>query len=273
MLIKVGFEIAFEFPEPTPIAMMMYLHPSRDPTVRIPERLSLAPSVAVSQFTDGFGNRCGRAFVPAGTVVFRNEAVVDDCGLPDLQVSHARQTLVQQLPDSVLVYLLASRYCEVDSELKDMAWTLFKSTQSGWPRVQAVSDFAHQHIRFDYMQARATRTALEVYRERVGVCRDYTHLAITLCRCLNIPARYCTGYLGDIGVPPSASPMDFSAWMEVYLDGQWYSFDPRNNVPRIGRVLMARGRDATDVALTTTFGMSTLKTFNIGTIEYRMPNV
>jgi transglutaminase-like putative cysteine protease len=273
MLIKVDFEIAFEFPEPTPIAMMMYLHPSRDPTVRSPERLTVTPSVAVSQFTDGFGNRCGRAFVPAGTVVLRNEAVVDDCGLPDLQVFHARQTLVQQLPDSVLVYLLASRYCEVDSELKDIAWTLFKSTQSGWPRVQAVSDFVHQHIQFDYMQARATRTALEVYRERVGVCRDYTHLAITLCRCLNIPARYCTGYLGDIGVPPSASPMDFSAWMEVYLDGQWYSFDPRNNVPRIGRVLMARGRDATDVALTTTFGTSKLKIFNIGTIEYRMPNV
>jgi len=273
MLIKVDFEIAFEFPEPTPIAMMMYLHPSRDPTVRSPERLTVTPSVAVSQFTDGFGNRCGRAFVPAGTVVFRNEAVVDDCGLPDLQVFHARQTLVQQLPDSVLVYLLASRYCEVDSELKDIAWTLFKSTQSGWPRVQAVSDFVHQHIQFDYMQARATRTALEVYRERVGVCRDYTHLAITLCRCLNIPARYCTGYLGDIGVPPSASPMDFSAWLEVYLDGQWYSFDPRNNVPRMGRVLMARGRDATDVALTTTFGMSKLKIFNVGTIEYQIPNV
>ena len=180
---------------------------------------------------------------------------------------------MQQLPDLVLVYLLASRYCEVDSELKDIAWALFKSTQSGWPRVQAVSDFVHQHIQFDYMQARATRTALEVYRERVGVCRDYTHLAITLCRCLNIPARYCTGYLGDIGVPPSESPMDFSAWMEVYLEGQWYSFDPRNNVPRIGRVLMARGRDATDVALTTTFGMSKLKIFNIGTIEYRTPNV
>ncbi len=273
MLIKVDFEIAFEFMEPTPVAMMMYLHPSRDPTLRSPERLTLTPSVAVSQFTDGFGNRCGRAFVPAGTVVFRNEAVVDDCGLPDLQVPSARQTPVQQLPDSVLVYLLASRYCEVDSELTDLAWKLFKSTPAGWPRVQAVSDFVHQHVQFDYMQARATRTALETYRERVGVCRDYTHLAITLCRCLNIPARYCTGYLGDIGVPPSASPMDFSAWMEVYLDGQWYSFDPRNNVPRIGRVLMARGRDATDVALTTTFGMSKLKKFNIGTIEYRMPTI
>jgi transglutaminase-like putative cysteine protease len=163
--------------------------------------------------------------------------------------------------------LLASRYCEVDSELKELAWQLFGSTPAGWPRVQAVSDFVHHHIRFDYQQARATRTALDVYRERVGVCRDYMHLAITFCRCLNIPARYCTGYLGDIGVPPVDSPMDFSAWFEAFLGGQWYAFDARNNVPRIGRVLMARGRDAADVAITTTFGVNRLQSFSVVTHE------
>lgn len=267
MLIKVGFEIAFAFPEPTPVALMAYLHPSRDPTVRKRECLSVEPPVAVSQFIDSFGNRCGRALVPAGRVTFRNEAVVEDCGLPDLQVWDASQTLVHELPDSVLIFLLASRYCEVDSELKELAWTLFKGTRPGWPRVQAVCNFVFQHIRFDYLQARATRTALEAFRERVGVCRDYMHLAITFCRSLNIPARYCTGYLGDIGIPPQACPMDFSAWFEVFLGGQWYAFDARNNVPRIGRVLMARGRDAADVAITTTFGVNQLQLFKVCTEE------
>jgi len=187
--------------------------------------------------------------------------------LPDLQVWNAPQAPVQHLPDPVLAYLLASRYCEVDSELKDLAWTLFGGTPLGWPRVQAVCNFVHQHIRFDYLQARASRTAQEVYRERVGVCRDFMHLAITFCRCLNIPARYCTGYLGDIGVPPAASPMDFSAWFEVFLGGQWFIFDARSNVPRIGRVLMARGRDAADVAMVTTFGAHQLQSFNVGTDE------
>jgi transglutaminase-like putative cysteine protease len=199
--------------------------------------------------------------------MFRNDAIVEDCGLPDLQVWSAPQAYVQDLPQEVLQFLLASRYCEVDSELKDLAWSLFSQTTPGWPRVQAICDFAHRHIRFDYQQARATRTALEAYRERVGVCRDYMHLAITLCRCLNIPARYCTGYLGDIGVPPVAYPMDFSAWFEAYLGGQWYAFDARNNTPRIGRVLMARGRDAADVAITTSFGVNRLHSFKVWTDE------
>ena len=174
---------------------------------------------------------------------------------------------VQDLPSEVLLFLLASRYCEVDSELKEIAWKLFSQTPFGWPRVQAICNFVHQHIRFDYMQARANRTAREIYYERVGVCRDYMHLAITFCRCMNIPARYCTGYLGDIGVPLQPYPMDFSAWFEAYLGGQWYTFDARNNTPRIGRVLMARGRDAADVALTTTFGMNTLQSFKVWTDE------
>ncbi|HVC94272.1 MAG TPA: transglutaminase family protein [Pirellulales bacterium] len=263
MLIRVGCEIKFVFPEPTALMLMLYLHPLRAPTIRKHENLQVEPPVAVSQFFDMNGNRCGRVVVPAGHVGFRNDAIVEDCGLPDLQVWNAPQINVQDLPQEVLHFLLASRYCEVDSELKEIAWSLFSRTKAGWPRVQAVCDFVHQHIRFDYQQARPSRTALEVYRERVGVCRDFMHLAITFCRCLNVPARYCTGYLGDIGVPLAPYPMDFSAWFEAFLGGQWYAFDARNNVPRIGRVLVARGRDAADVAITTTFGVNQLQSFNV----------
>jgi transglutaminase-like putative cysteine protease len=196
-------------------------------------------------------------------VTLRNDATVTDSGLPDVQALTAHQHAVEELPDDVLVFLLASRYCEVDSELRDIAWSLFGNLPAGWPLVQSVCDFVHRHIRFDYLQARANRTALEAFQEGVGVCRDYMHLAITFCRSLNIPARYCTGYLGDIGVPAVASPMDFSAWFEVYLSGAWYVFDARNNMPRIGRILMARGRDAADVALTTTFGRNQLQSFRV----------
>ena len=266
-MIRVGYEVAFNSPAPTAMLLVLYLHPSRAATVCKPEWLRVEPQVSISEYIDSFGNRCGRVFVPAGRVVFRNDAIVDDCGLPDLQVWNAPQHKVQDLPSEVLIFLLASRYCEVDSELKEIAWRLFSRTPFGWPRVQAICDFVNRHIRFDYQQARANRTAREVYYERVGVCRDFMHLAITFCRSMNIPARYCTGYLGDIGVPRQPCPMDFSAWFEAFLGGQWYAFDARNNVPRIGRVLMARGRDAADVALTTTFGMNTLQSFNVWTDE------
>lgn len=263
MLIHVGVEIGFDFPQPSAVVMMLHLHPSCAPNIRKPEQLWIEPFVPITEYFDIYGNRCARAYVPAGRITMRNEAIVVDSGLPEPQVPHAWQHYVQDLPDEMLLYLLASRYCEVDSELKDVAWKLFASAPFGWPRVQAVCDFVHNHIRFDYMLARSNRTALEVYREKTGVCRDYMHLAITFCRCLNIPARYCTGYLGDIGVPPADAPMDFSAWFEVYIGGRWYPFDARNNQPRIGRVLMARGRDAADVALTTTFGANQLQTFKV----------
>ncbi len=269
MLIRVGFEIEFFFPQPTALILMLNLHPLRMPTVRKHENVWVDPSVPISYYYDTNGNRCGRAVVPAGKVRFHNDAVVEDCGLTDLQVPNAAQINIQDLPQDVLQFLIASRYCEVDSELKEIGWQLFSNTQPGWPRVQAVCDFVHRHIRFDYQRARSNRTALEIYRERAGVCRDYMHLAITFCRCLNIPARYCTGYLGDIGVPLAPSPMDFSAWFEVFLGGQWYAFDARNNIPRIGRVLMARGRDAADVALTTTFGVNQLNSFKVWTDEVK----
>ena len=267
MLIRVGFEVAFTAPQPAAMLLVLNLHHTRAATIRKPEQLRVEPAMRVADYHDIYGNHCARVFAPPGRLVFRNDAIVEDCGLPDLQVPRAMQHSVQDLPDDTLLFLLASRYCEVDSELKDIAWSLFRNTRPGWPRVQAICDFVHAHIRFDYMQARANRTALEVHRERVGVCRDLTHLAITFCRCLNIPARYCTGYLGDIGVPPSDAPMDFSAWFEAFVGGEWYIFDARNNTPRIGRVLMARGRDAADVALTTTFGPNTLQVFNVWTSE------
>jgi transglutaminase-like putative cysteine protease len=265
MLIRVGFEAAFDFAKPTAVVLMTYVHPSRAHLIRKPERLTVKPQVAVSEYADVYGNRCGRAVVPAGRVVFGADAIIEDDGQPDIQVQNAYQHGVHELPSDVLLFLLASRYCEVDSELRDTAWSLFGHLPAGWSLVQAVCNFVHNHIRFDYMQARPNRTALEVFRERAGVCRDYMHLAITFCRSLNIPARYCTGYLGDIGVPPAASPMDFSAWFEVYLGGNWHAFDARNNRPRIGRVLMARGRDAADVALTTTFGENQLRSFRVWT--------
>lgn len=267
MIIRAGFEAAFDFCEPTAVVLMTYVHPSRASSLRGPERLTVKPQFVVSEYTDVYDNRCGRAVVPAGRVMFRSDALIEDDGLPDVQVWDAFQHQVQDLPSDVLLFLIASRYCEVDSELRDTAWSLFGQLPAGWPLVQAVCDFVHRHICFDYMQARANRTALDAFRERAGVCRDYTHLAITFCRCLNIPARYCTGYLGDIGVPLSPSPMDFSAWFEVFLGGKWHTFDARNNAPRIGRILMSRGRDAADVALTTTFGVNQLRSFQVWTDE------
>ncbi len=267
MLLRVNCEIAFILPQPTAMVLMLYLHPSVSARVRTPERLETDPPLTVSEYTDVYGNHCGRVMAPAGRVAFRNDAVVEDSGRADRQAWAAKQHAIQDLPADALLFLLASRYCEVDGDLREIAWATFGHLPAGWPLVQAVCDFVHRHVRFDYMQARANRTALDVYRERVGVCRDFMHLAITFCRCLNIPARYCTGYLGDIGVPPPPSPMDFSAWFEVYLGGDWYAFDARNNVPRVGRVLMARGRDAADVALTTTFGVNQLQSFTVGTAE------
>jgi transglutaminase-like putative cysteine protease len=267
MLIKVDCEIALIFPEPTAVVLMLYLHRSLSHAIKGSERVEAFPPVAISRYIDVYGNRCGRVFVPAGRAAFKHEAVVENDGRPDPQKGGAYQHRVQELPDDVLLFLLPSRYCEVDSELKDFAWATFGGGPAGWPLVQAVCNYVHQHIRFDYLQARSTRTALEAFRERIGVCRDYTHLAITLCRCLSIPARYCTGYLGDIGVPLDPAPMDFSAWFEVYLGDQWHTFDARHNIPRIGRVLMARGRDAADVALTTSFGINRLDSFRVGTVE------
>ncbi|WP_043749743.1 transglutaminase-like domain-containing protein [Methylobacterium nodulans] len=266
MKIRAGYSIAFDTLAPTPMVLMLSLHPSRAADLLTPETITVDPPVPARQFRDGFGNVCTRILAPAGRISLAADMIVRDSGLPDLQAPDARQLPVADLPDDVLPYLLGSRYCDTD-KLGSFAWAQFGATPEGWARVQAIVDFVHRHIRFDYLQADATRSAFEAFEQRRGVCRDFAHLAIAFCRCMNIPARYCTGYLGDIGVPPLPDPMDFSAWFEAYLDGRWYTFDARHNRPRIGRILMARGRDATDVALTTSFGQAQLAAFEVHTDE------
>jgi transglutaminase-like putative cysteine protease len=263
--IKLGYNIALGLSAPTAVIYVLHVHPSRTSDLVTPETFRIEPSLLVEEYFDGYGNRCGRVNAPAGIIRFLNDTIIRDSGEPDLSVPNASQPDVTSLPLDTLAFVLPSRYCEVDSELLDFAWSTFASTLPGWPRVQAICDFVHQHIRFDYMQARANRTALEAFRERVGVCRDFTHLAITLCRCLNLPARYVTGYLGDIGVPPSPGPMDFSAWFEVFLGQRWYTFDARHNARRIGRVVIGRGRDAGDVPITMAFGKHRLEHFEVTT--------
>jgi transglutaminase-like putative cysteine protease len=259
--IHTGFQIAYDCPAPAPMLLTLSVHPSRRDDLETPDWLRTDPVVDVRQYIDGFGNICSRVLAPAGRFVMSSDCVIRDSGLADDYAPDAVQIAVHNLPDEVLVYLQGSRYCETD-RLSNLAWSLFGKTPLGWPRVQAICDYVHDHIHFDYGQARPTKGAYEAHAEAQGVCRDYAHLAIAFCRCMNIPARYCTGYLGDIGVP-AAGVMDFSAWFEVYLGGRWYVFDARNNTPRIGRVLIARGRDATDVPIAHTFGHADLVGFQV----------
>src|SRR6188508_219618 len=266
MEIKVGFEIGYAAVQPTPMVMMLSIHPSRFSDIIGTERIVAEPNVPIGFYRDSFGNVCGRLIAPAGGVTLKGEALVRDSGLPDIVNPAAQQVPIEQLPDDVLLYLMPSRYCETD-KLTDIAWSMFGNTPQGWARVQSIVDFVHNHVTFGYQHAHHMKSAHDVYEQGTGVCRDFAHLALTFCRCMNIPARYCTGYLGDIGVPPPYGVMDFAGWFEVYLGGQWYTFDARNNTPRIGRVLIARGRDAVDVAISTTFGPNTLTGFTVWTDE------
>lgn len=242
--------------------IMLETHPSETGRFLQPERLRVDPHIEIEHFTDPFGNRCGRLVAPAGLLRLWNDGVIWDTGDPDPVPTAALQHPVDELPAECLQFLLPSRYCEVDL-LNDAAWSLFGHTAPGWERVTAVLDWVHDNVQYGYEFARPTKTAMDVYNERTGVCRDFQHLAITFCRALNIPARYASGYLGDIGIPPVPIAMDFHAWFEVYLGGRWYPVDARHNVPRIGRVLMARGRDAADTALTTSFGTTKLIEFKV----------
>ncbi|MCJ2032047.1 transglutaminase family protein [Methylobacterium sp. J-043] len=266
MLIRTGYEITFETDAATPMSLLLSLHPSRQGDLRSPEAIVFDPPIPQRQMLDSFGNVCTRIVAPPGRLTISADLLVADTGLPDAAAPEAAQIPVQDLPDEVMLYLMASRYCDTD-KLVGIAWPLFGQTPEGWARVQAIVDYVHQRIRFDYQKADATRSACDGYQQQVGVCRDFAHLAIAFCRCMNIPARYCTGYLGDIGVPPVADPMDFSAWFEVYLGGRWYTFDARHNTPRIGRIVMARGRDATDCAISTSFGAARLINFTVHTDE------
>jgi transglutaminase-like putative cysteine protease len=264
MLIRLGYELVFQVPARTAMVLMLYTHPSRAASLRAADWIRVEPDAPVEIYTDAFGNYCGRLVAAAGKLRLWDSTLIEDSGKPDPVRADAPQTPVEDLPPAVLPFLLSSRYCEVD-KLTDVAWTLFGQTQPGWPRVQAVCDWVHANVQFGYAFANPSKSACDVYQQRTGVCRDLNHLALTFCRCLAIPARYVTGYLGDIGVPQSSAPMDFSGWFEAYLDGKWYTFDARHNMPRIGRVVMARGRDAVDVALTTSFGPTTLEKFVVYT--------
>ena len=266
MKLRVGYELQYAFPQPTPAILMLNIHFTRVAGLAAPDHIIVSPPVPISGYRDGFGNWCCRIVAPQGKVSISTNAVITDTGEPDAVIPGAPQIPIEDLPEEALVFLLASRFCDSD-QLLDLAWKLFGSARPGWGRVQAICDFVHKHIEFGYAHASATRTASQAYAEKRGVCRDYAHLAVAFCRALNIPARYCTGYLGDVGTPPPYPPGDFAAWFEAYIGGHWYTFDPRNNVPRIGRVLIARGRDAADVAMTTTFGPNTLEGFKVWTDE------
>ena len=266
MHIRVGYELIYECPQPTPMVVTLHVHYSRASDMVRSDHLLLSPSSPIAGYRDSFGNWCNRIVAPAGKLRLTSDAVVSDTGNPDPVVPWLTQRPVQALPEETLLFLLGSRYCETDL-LSAAAWDLFGATPTGWARVQAICDFVHRHIQFGYGLSSPAKTAFQAFNDRQGVCRDFAHLAVAFCRCMNIPARYCTGYLGDMGVPPPYAPMDFAAWFEAYLDDGWYTFDPRNNTPRIGRILIARGRDAADVALTTSFGPSTLNSFKVWTDE------
>ena len=270
MLIRAGFDIGFATDQRVPLMASLSVHASRNKDLRTAQRIFSQPDVPLYDYIDSFGNICTRLTIPPGGITISCGFVIEDPFEPDPVVPDARQLPLEELPDTTLLYLLSSRYCETD-KLSDVAWSLFGHVGPGWTMVQAIVEFVHNHIRFDYAFARPTKTAADVYAEQVGVCRDYAHLAVALCRCMNIPARYCTGYLGDMDLPAIVGDMDFSAWFEAYLDGRWYVFDARHNRPRRGRILMARGRDAADAALTTTFGPVTLSRFEVYTDEDRLP--
>jgi len=266
--IRLGYELIYQSAQATPIILNLNVHSTRAADLLRADHMVTEPGVPMTFYRDGFGNRCTRLVAPVGQIRITADAVITDRGTSDPVVPNAAQSSVETLPEDTLVFLLGSRYCDTDN-LSPIAWQLFGNTTPGWTRVKAICDFVHHHLQFGYQFARATKSASEAYNERQGVCRDYAHLAITFCRCLNIPARYCTGYLGDIGVPPVDAPMDFSGWFEAFVGGAWYTFDARHNAPRIGRVLIARGRDAADVAISMTFGPSTLASFKVWTDEIK----
>ena len=269
MLIRAGYNIGFATDRDIPALANLSVHPSRNRDLRTAQRIMTTPDVPMYDYSDSFGNICTRLTIPAGGITISCGFVIEDPFAPDEVAPDAREVSLEDLPDEVMLYLLGSRYCETD-KLSELAWSEFGGVAPGWARVQAIATYTHERIRFDYLQARPTKSAWDAHEERVGVCRDYAHLAIALCRCMNIPARYCTGYMGDMDLPALVGDMDFSAWFEAYLDGRWYTFDARHNYPRKGRILMARGRDATDVALTNTFGSAQLTRFEVYTDEDRL---
>jgi transglutaminase-like putative cysteine protease len=272
MQLRVGYELIYDCLQVTPMILTLNIHHSRAGDMVVPDHLITNPSIPIASYRDSFGNWCSRIVSPKGRLQLSASAVINDTGEPDFVALSDYQHAVEELPEECLVFLLGSRYCETD-RLSEVAWSLFGNSPTGVQRVQAICNYVHRHMTFGYEYARSTKTAWDAFNERIGVCRDYAHLAITFCRCMNIPARYCTGYLGDVGMLPPYGPMDFAAWFEVYIGGRWFTFDARNNMPRIGRVLIARGRDATDVAISNSFGLNTLLSFKVWTDEISVPSI
>jgi len=265
MLIRFGYDIMISCTQDTSLICLLSIRDERRSDLRRVEDVILTPTVPSTLYRDLFGNLCRRMVAPAGSFRLWGDGIVADSGLHDLVEMGAQETPIASLPDDTLMYLLGSRYCETD-RLSQIAWDLFGHLPPGWTRVQAICDYVHGHITFNYQNARFTRTAYEAWQEQTGVCRDFAHLATALIRCMNIPARYVNGYLGDIGVPV-VNPMDFSAWIEVFVGGRWMTFDPRNNKPRIGRIKVAQGRDAADVPLIHSFGPHLLQEFKVWCYE------
>jgi len=272
MQIRLGFTIELDLAGRMAVVTALNVHPSRMKDLLEPDVVNISPEVQAEQFLDMFGNRCLRFLAPQGTLRLSNSTLIEDSGDPDPIPHDEPQLSIERLPAEAVPFLLASRYCEVD-QLSGLAWQLFGNTPEGWPRVREILDWVHNQVTFGYHFARSTKTAVDVLVEKQGVCRDFQHLAITMCRAMHIPARYATGYLGDIRIPPVPCPMDFSAWFEVYLGGRWWACDARHNVPRVGRILMATGRDAADVAMTTTFGQSWLRSFEVVSDEVEVPQI
>lgn len=267
MLIRFGFEIEIECSANVPMILALSTHSSLDARLIGEDRVRCEPDVELREYLDEYGNRITRMVAPKGHVKLWSDCVAETSAEPDAYQPEAEQHEIDALPDACLSYLMASRYCDTDN-LSDAAWAKFGNTTPGWGRVQAICDYAHEQTSFGYKFGRSSKTASEVLREKTGVCRDFAHLAISLCRAMNIPARYASGYLGDIGVPYSG-PGDFCAWFEVFLDKRWFTFDARYNTRRIGRLLMVRGSDASDVAMITSFGPYQLTHFRVWTDEIK----
>ncbi len=266
MLIRYGYELSFECAAPTLMLCLLDAHEDLAHHMVYDSGFKIWPANGSSTYRDSFGNQVRKFVAPTGLLTIHRDSIIKDDGQPDPVIEDAQEMPLDRVPNDYLIYLLGSRYCETD-KLSQIAWDLFGSTPRGWRRVQAICDFVNAHVTFGYEYARPTRTAFETFQEKVGVCRDFAHLAVAFCRCMNIPTRYANGFLGDIGVPPDPAPMDYNAWFEVFLDGRWFTFDARHNQPRIGRITVARGRDATDIPLASSFGPHQLATFKVWTDE------
>ena len=265
MRVRVGCEFTWETEDEVPMLMLVRPRIDADHVV-VYESTWMDPEVPLREYTDLYGNICWRYLTPVGRSTVRYDAVIEIPPTPDPILPDAALHAVDDLPDEAIVFTLPSRYIESD-RLLDIAWDLFGSTPRTWQRIQAICDWVHTNIEFKSGSSTSTTTAFDIYTQRAGVCRDFGLLAVAFCRAMNIPARYTFGYLPDIAIEPPDVPMDFHTWFEAYVGGHWYTFDARHNTPRVGRVVVARGRDAVDCALSTAYGSARLAKFTVWSDE------